>query len=399
MSDFGKTILNRLLDKYENSVLSKGGGERKIAISLSLKDKELSTYRAADSYNYRDRNDAVLGDYAARGFITVKRDKSGDFESLTLRTENVGLIYAYLKRSDPAKELEEVKQILFAENADGVIGDFVSFCKERIAKNYSFPKIYFDSPAQLRDILSGLREIEKLDKETKFRDFSVNVYGDSKKFESLKTKIARVYVDFDKECSVDCLNEETVPNILEEKNLVRNTTYAIMKGRISFELNGVRIDLGKFGYEFCLSDEMIKNLKFLNLQDEKVVTIENLTSFYDFRESGYIALYLGGFHNHTKRMLINKIHESYPSVRFFHFGDIDVGGIYILKHLRNKTGIDFVPYKMDVNTLAENKGKWKKLTENDVVRLEKISDSDFAELKNYMLENYCKLEQEAISEL
>ena len=109
MSDFGKTILNRLLDKYENSVLSKGGSERKIAISLSLKDKELSTYRAADSYNYRDRNDAVLGDYSEKGFITVKRDKSGDLESLTLRTENVGLIYAYLKRRDPAEELEEVK--------------------------------------------------------------------------------------------------------------------------------------------------------------------------------------------------------------------------------------------------------------------------------------------------
>ena len=87
MKDFGKTILNRLLDKYENSVLSKGGSERKLSISLSLKDKELATYCAVDSYDYRSRNDSVLAEYEKNGFIVVKKDKFCDFESLTL---NIG---------------------------------------------------------------------------------------------------------------------------------------------------------------------------------------------------------------------------------------------------------------------------------------------------------------------
>ena len=51
MSDFGKRILNRLLDKYENSVISKKGSNRKLKIALTLKDKELNTYICKDSYN------------------------------------------------------------------------------------------------------------------------------------------------------------------------------------------------------------------------------------------------------------------------------------------------------------------------------------------------------------
>ena len=42
------------------------------------------------------------------------------------------------------------------------------------------------------------------------------------------------------------------------------------------------IDIGALGYEFCLSDEMIKDLKVNHIQADKVVTVENLTSFYDF---------------------------------------------------------------------------------------------------------------------
>ena len=39
---------------------------------------------------------------------------------------------------------------------------------------------------------------------------------------------------------------------------------------------------------------------------------------------------------------------------------------------------------------------WKKLTENDRKRLEKIKDVEFESLINYMLKNDCKLEQESM---
>jgi len=52
---------------------------------------------------------------------------------------------------------------------------------------------------------------------------------------------------------------------------------------------------------------------------------------------------------------------------------------------------------MDIETLKEYGEYTKKLTENDRNRLMRLFDSEYNELIEYMLENNCKLEQEAIN--
>ena len=51
---------------------------------------------------------------------------------------------------------------------------------------------------------------------------------------------------------------------------------------------------------------------------------------------------------------------------------------------------------MDADTLRENREFTKRLTENDVRRLRKLLGGEFDETVKYMLENDCKLEQEAL---
>lgn len=396
MSDFGKKILNRLLDKYENSVISKKGSNRNLKIALTLKDKELNTYICNDSYNYRDENDAILAFYEEKGFITLNKDKYGYFESLLLNFNNVDLIYNFLGRDNPIDEITRAKKILGEQKKDGIVGDFCDYCCKYIDEKSRIPRMYFDSSEQLEDILMGIKEIENLTKETRFREFSMNVWGYSKKFEQLKPRIAKVICKFDNTYVSDDYLQEDVDEILAHKNLVKNSTYALIKGRLEINLKDVVIDIGALGYEFCLSDEMIKDLKVNHIEADKVVTVENLTSFYDFNLQNSIVIYLGGFHNHTKRMLIKKLYNSCPTLQFYHFGDIDAGGILILKHLREKTDIEFKPYKMDIMTLLENKQKWQSLTDNDVNRLNKINDTEFKGLIRFMIDNNCKLEQEGV---
>ncbi len=83
-------------------------------------------------------------------------------------------------------------------------------------------------------------------------------------------------------------------------------------------------------------------------------------------------------------------------IDFYHFGDIDAGGLYILNHLKRETGVDFKPYKMDINTIKMYAEFTRPLTENDRTRLLKLKNSEYNEVVDYMLENNCKLEQEAI---
>lgn len=126
------------------------------------------------------------------------------------------------------------------------------------------------------------------------------------------------------------------------------------------------------------------------------MTSENLTTFNHFSEADALALYLGGYYNSHRRNFINKIYEQNPHISYYHYGDIDAGGFYILLHLREKTGIHFIPYHMDILTLQQYSEYTRSLTDNDKKRLKNLANSEFSDTVTYMLEHNCKSEQEAL---
>lgn len=99
----------------------------------------------------------------------------------------------------------------------------------------------------------------------------------------------------------------------------------------------------------------------------------NLTSFYNYgitkSNMDDFVIYLGGFHNRSKRDFLKKIYDRNNNKEYRHFGDIDACRFYILEHLKRKTGIPFVSMNMDKCILTK-----------------------------YMLECGYKLEQEAVKE-
>lgn len=395
MADFEKEVLNKLLDLYEGSVLSTVGSKRDTKIRLTTKNKELSTYVRPDSYNYRSSNDTILRKLEKMGFIIVEWDKYGCFKSLILKIENAGVVYSYLKRPNPKDEIVKVKQVLSNDNYSGFIAEFIEHCQEYIANKYAYPKKYFDDANQLENILKGLKAIVELQQETKIRDFSVKVYGDSKVFEKFKGKVAKIIKDFDAQCNADSDDD-----VLAEYNIVKNSTYVLIKNALVFKLNNATIDLESLGFEYALSDEMIKALVPIKISAERVITVENLTSFYGLQDSKALIIYLGGYHNHTKNMLLQRIKNIFPKAEYYHFGDIDAGGFYILNHLRKTTGIPFKPYKMGIAELEAKSGYLNKLTDNDKRRLELMKQNnrfiEFLDVIEYMLEHNVKLEQEIL---
>lgn len=135
----------------------------------------------------------------------------------------------------------------------------------------------------------------------------------------------------------------------------------------------------------------LKNIK-------KVITIENLTTFFRWKEEHSLIIYLGSYHNRIRRSLLEMIYQAIPDAFYSHFGDIDAGGFLILKDLRSKTGIPFQSSHMDLETLKMYEQYGRQLTESDRKRLEKMKEDDeFGEVIGYMLENNIKLEQECIA--
>ena len=135
---------------------------------------------------------------------------------------------------------------------------------------------------------------------------------------------------------------------------------------------------------------------------DKVFTIENLTSFYRFKQEHSLVIYLGGYHNRSRRNLLMQIYQKLPDAQYYHFGDLDAGGFYILEHLKRKTGIPFQMFQMDIETLKKYEDYAKPLTENDKKRLMQLEKMELPDeerkLITYMLQKGIKLEQECISE-
>jgi hypothetical protein len=52
---------------------------------------------------------------------------------------------------------------------------------------------------------------------------------------------------------------------------------------------------------------------------------------------------------------------------------------------------------MDIAIIEEYRAYSRELTDNDRTRLHKMKDGEFSDLIDYMLQNNCKLEQEAIN--
>lgn len=186
--------------------------------------------------------------------------------------------------------------------------------------------------------------------------------------------------------------------VLQDLNIVNNPGYVYVKGNGTITVSGQTINFGRLDGDVGLSSALLNDIEDIEISASKVITIENLTTFNSFVDKDAFVIYLGGYHNSIRRNMIRKIYENNPDKKYYHYGDIDAGGFYILLDLRRKTGISFAPLNMDLGTIKKYKEFTKKLTENDRARLKHLLGGEFDEVISYMLENDCKLEQEAVEQ-
>lgn len=118
------------------------------------------------------------------------------------------------------------------------------------------------------------------------------------------------------------------------------------------------------------------------------------------KDENFAMMYLGGFANRHQIEFLKKVISDNPNVRYYHFGDIDVGGFLIHKHLCRETAKKFELYCMGIQQLCDRRFSHclRELTDNDMSRLEALTEEDlYNEVSIYMKEHNVKLEQEIVS--
>ena len=387
MTKYEKQILNVLLDKYEGSKSFIGTNQVNQSFTCKVA-RMFPKYKDDSEYELFCTINETVDTLVAQGFVTAEKMKNGVVQSVTLIVEVVEKVYEYIGRTPKSDTVSDLKRLLNLYKDDNII--LYSYCNrqlERLAANKSVE--FFDDDFDMYEsILKVVSKITEVKSETFERDFSIQVLGDSKAFEKIRSKVVSLIYEYG-----DFPDRET---LLADLNIVKNPGHVYFKGKGKLTVCGQEIDFSKMPGDIALSSEMLKNVDDVTVFGNVVITIENLTTFNAFNCENSFAIYLGGYHNTSRRNFIKKVYEKNSDKQYLHFGDIDAGGFYILQHLRNKTGIAFVPYRMDAKTLKANIQYTKKLTENDKKRLAVLAETEFGETVEFMLENNCKLEQEAM---
>ena len=400
-----REILNKLIDKYERS--KSFSDKNKVSQSFSIEiGKVFPQYNDESKLDYFIAMNNGINELVQKKFIIKKIAHGEVIKSVSLCTESIPAIYDYLHRT-PRKETQSDLLNLLDEYADKTadtvqeketasieispLKAFIAEQKSRIEQNKNVEHFNGDIK-EFNDILKGVREVLANEEEVFIRDFSVRVYGDSKRFEKLQSAITSILVHYG-----DYEDKETA---LSEYGIVKTPTYVCVKGNGVVTLGNQKINLSALHGDIAFSTQSLKEISQIAVLGTRVITIENLTSFHDYKETADFVLYLGGFHNKVKRDFLCMLHAQNPQKEYLHFGDIDAGGFYILNHLKKRTGIPFKPLYMDVSVLQKYSEQTKLLTNEDKKRLERmLSQSDFAEFAEtmrYMLAHKCKLEQENV---
>lgn len=398
MKNYSNIILNMLIDKYERSSLYKGENTVNVKISIKLTKDTLPDYFNEYRYELKDEINTQCLHLAEKGYIKIywKKYQEGNIiEKVELNLDLLDDIYTSVNRVKKASLEQATMDIIEPYmGEDNWLGSFAADMIIKLTAKSSIKKyLDIEDIEAIKDIFKALQAILKIDSEIPKRVLSIQLYNDSKRLEALESKITRIMIDFG--------GYEPDTDVLAECNVVSNPGFVYLKGKGKFKCNSGDIDLKTLSGEIALGINLIKNLNVIELNVQRILTIENLTSFHTYFPKDELVIYLGGYHNSGRRELLKKLYGFNRDIEFHHWGDIDLGGFRIINHLRRKTGIPFKSYLMGVETLRDYI-KYSKTIENKAY-LDQLAEllnmeeyREFNEVIRFMIENRVRLEQEII---
>lgn len=380
-----ETILNKLVDKYERSILSKQGTDRKLTIEIKT-DKINKNYGRSNYIKQTDSINQQLEILESLHYVTLNR-RGDHIQVIRLRLEALDDIYSHLKRVS-IKEARATA-IAILELYDTMESQVLIEMIQMFKSVQKYIDIREDD--DVRIIMDTVIAIRNNNSEITVRTFSQKIFGDSKRFEKVQARVFSLLRLCDEYISY--LSDE---EILIKYQILKNPSYVHLKGCGKFKVNNQELDLYALDGALALSADILTNSDVLSTDIHQVLTVENLTSFHNIHVANTMIIYLGGFHNTVRTSLLQKVYSLNPNARYIHFGDLDAGGFEIFENLKNKTQVPFEMVGMDLQILLKYKSHTQVLSANDRKRLEVIQSKMQLPVIAEMLRLGIKLEQEII---
>ena len=339
-------ILNRLLDKFENSKHLSDPGTSHRRVMLRVDKKELPEYRYEDAIT-RDAYNEAARILEAKQLVQLEWVKGRPLLSVVvLNLEQVILCYTELGRVHPQTRANHIAALIDS-SLEGVSIPWIVAWKEYICseavEHLKIPNFCTSDDALLHDLLRSFREYAALPGSITMRAFSSKCFSDTKYFErnvrDLFLRIARKYdTTLALACEEDNLGEKEQLAFLgiyarpEHYELAGNCIICTQQGELDLNASG--------RYGLALPSTLMDAITKIEMSSINCITfIENKTNYDEYiaseKQSGELVIYHGGFLSPQKRRLFALIAngaDAKPNVRFW--ADIDKGGFQMFQQLQ-----------------------------------------------------------------
>ncbi|MBU5472570.1 Wadjet anti-phage system protein JetD domain-containing protein [Roseburia sp. MSJ-14] len=251
-----------------------------------------------------------------------------------------------------------------------------------------------------KELFQCIDELNRLDVLTYKRVFSKKVFNNSKKFEK---QYEKKIISKAKEWGEEGFFQETHnKDILRLMNLDDYSTNLSVKGTLRIRLNGKEIDYGAFIFGCDITTKTLEEMEILNEQDiEKVITVENKANFVSMpMEEKTLIIFTHGYMSPLECRVLQSLESVLgEKTKYYHTGDLDLGGIQIFRFIKKNVFSKLEPLNMNGTIYKQYVQYGEKpdvKNQNDYwMKLEKERSEPFEKLVDAILEKKLVIEQEA----
>jgi hypothetical protein len=397
-------VVHILLDVYERR---NGTPQHAVRVNLDDVKRTLPSYSDQADPIPRTTANEQLEQLETRGLVHLTWQPGQQnhlLDAVVLSVDRVDQVYELVAREPLLARRQRLQTLLLGDRfrLNGWRRKAIDHCVNQLKIGRPVAPFNLDDDGWNRDLLAALLALpDDGREEIPYRVFSVRVFNDSKRFETLKSAVARLARRHHRQWRA-LSNQET----LRELGLVPNPGHLYLYGSWRLvDRHGQVTSLSEFHPSVGIPTALAAHVKQVQAEARRIICVENLTSFYElvrYEGQGLAALCLWGNPSPASRHLLRRlVDEMPPEVPLLLWADIDCGGLGILAQLRAQVSPRIAPYRMDRETLDAHAHWGHPLSCSDERRLAHLRRhpalADMRELIDHMLLKGIKLEQEAVS--
>ena len=338
-------ILNRLLDKYENSKHLSEPGISNRRVMLRVGKKELPEYIYEDAV-IRDSYNEAAAELEKRHLVQLEWVKGRPvLSTIVLCLDQIMPCYAGVERVHPRVRAKQVIEAV-SIGLNGITVPWIEAWKEDVCKSageqMKVPAFCKKDTITLQDLLCAFREYAALTGSITMRAFSSRCFSDTKYFErNVRDLFLSIAIKYDAELALACDENK----LGEREQLAYLGIYARpelyeLAGNCTILTNRGSICVDAAPYGLALPSTLVDFISEIDLTAIRCITfIENKTNYDEYvmseKQPEELVIYHGGFLSPQKRRLVALIaYAAAKTTKIRFWADIDVGGFQMFHHLQ-----------------------------------------------------------------